>query len=81
MLELGLTGKIALVTGGSDGLGRATALRLASEGCKVAICARREDHLRAAAAVIAQATSAEVLPCRADVTSAADIDALVSATV
>jgi 3-oxoacyl-[acyl-carrier protein] reductase len=81
MMELGLTAKIALVTGGSDGLGRATALRLASEGCKVAICARREDHLVAAAAAIAAETSAEVLACRADVTSAADIDALVSATV
>jgi 3-oxoacyl-[acyl-carrier protein] reductase len=81
MMELGLTAKIALVTGGSDGLGRATALRLASEGCKVAICARREDHLVAAAAAIAAETSAEVLACRADVSSAADIDGLVSATV
>jgi 3-oxoacyl-[acyl-carrier protein] reductase len=81
MMELGLTGKIALVTGGSDGLGRATAQRLASEGCKVAICARREGYLEAAATAIAQATSAEVLPSCADVTSAADIDALVSATV
>jgi 3-oxoacyl-[acyl-carrier protein] reductase len=81
MLELGLNGRIAVVTGGSDGLGRATALRLASEGCKVAICARREDHLRAAAAAIAEETSAEVLACRADVSSAADIDALVEATL
>jgi NAD(P)-dependent dehydrogenase (short-subunit alcohol dehydrogenase family) len=80
-LELGLQGKIAIVTGGSDGLGRATALRLAAEGCKVAICARRADHLEAAAAAIAAATSAEVLACRADVASAADIDALVDATV
>jgi len=81
MLELGLNGRIAIVTGGSDGLGRATALRLAAEGCKVAICARREDHLKAAAAVITEETSAEVLACAADVSSAADIDALVEATL
>jgi 3-oxoacyl-[acyl-carrier protein] reductase len=81
VLELGLNGKVAIVTGGSDGLGRATALRLASEGCKVAICARRADHLEAAAAAIAAETSAEVLACRADVAAAADIDALVGATV
>ena len=81
MLELGLQGKIAIVTGGSDGLGRATALRLAVEGCRIAICARREDHLEAAAEAIAAETSAEVLACRADVSRAADIDALVEATV
>jgi 3-oxoacyl-[acyl-carrier protein] reductase len=81
MLDLGLKGKVAIVTGGSDGLGRATALRLASEGCKVAICGRREDHLEAAAAAIAAETLGEMLACRADVSSAADIEALVSATV
>jgi len=81
VLELGLNGKIAIVTGGSDGLGRATALRLAAEGCKVAICARREDHLQAAAAAITLATSAEILACRADVSAAADIAALVETTV
>ena len=46
MFELGLKGKIAIITGGSDGLGRATAERLAGEGAKVVICARREDHLQ-----------------------------------
>jgi NAD(P)-dependent dehydrogenase (short-subunit alcohol dehydrogenase family) len=81
MLELGLTGKVAIVTGGSDGLGRATAARLAGEGCKVVICGRREDHLQAAATAIAGETGAEVLACRADVGKAADIEALVAATV
>jgi NAD(P)-dependent dehydrogenase (short-subunit alcohol dehydrogenase family) len=81
MLELGLNGKVAIVTGGSDVLGRATAQRLAAEGCKVAICARRADHLNAAAAAIMEATTAEVLACPADVGRAADIDALVAATV
>ncbi|HEY0885165.1 MAG TPA: SDR family NAD(P)-dependent oxidoreductase, partial [Ramlibacter sp.] len=40
-MELGLKDKIAIITGGSDGLGRASALKLASEGAKVAIAARR----------------------------------------
>jgi NAD(P)-dependent dehydrogenase (short-subunit alcohol dehydrogenase family) len=81
MLELGLTGKVAIVTGGSDGLGRATAARLAAEGCKVAICGRREDHLRATAEAIAAQTGAEVLACRADVSKADDIESLVAASL
>ena len=50
MLDLGLEGKVALITGGSDGLGRAAASRLAAEGARVAICARRGPHLEEAAA-------------------------------
>ncbi len=77
MLELGLEGKVAIITGGSDGLGRATAARLAHEGCKVVICARREDHLSAAADEIVRDTGAEVVACRADVTRPADLERLV----
>ena len=67
MFDLGLRGKIAVITGGSDGLGRATAERFASEGARVVICARREEHLQRAANDIAAETGAEVVGVRADV--------------
>ena len=47
-MDLGLKDKVAAVTGGSRGIGRAIALGLAAEGCHVAICARGEEQLRAA---------------------------------
>lgn len=80
MFELGLEEKIAIITGGSDGLGRATALRLASEGCHVVICARRKDHLQSVADEIINETGARVVPIQADVSKAPDIEKLVSET-
>ena len=44
-MDLGLRGKVAMVTGASRGLGKYSALRLAAEGCDLAICARSEDAL------------------------------------
>lgn len=49
-MEFGLSGRFALVTGGSHGIGLATAKALASEGCNIAICSRSEERLRAATA-------------------------------
>ncbi len=80
MFELGLEGKVAIITGGSDGLGRATALRLAYEGCHVVICARRKDHLESVAEKIIDETNAKVIPIQADVSKAPDIKKLVSDT-
>ena len=49
-MDLELTGKVAIVTGSSRGIGRAIAMRLAEEGADVVFCARGEEALRAAVA-------------------------------
>jgi 3-oxoacyl-[acyl-carrier protein] reductase len=79
MLELGIEGKIAIITGGSDGLGRAAAERLAAEGARVAICARRKEHLEQAAEGIRKATGGQLLARVADVSRAGDCKAFVAA--
>ncbi|MDP7488288.1 MAG: SDR family NAD(P)-dependent oxidoreductase, partial [Alphaproteobacteria bacterium] len=80
MFDLGLQDKVAMITGGSDGLGLATARRLSEEGCKVAICARREEHLREAADRISAATGGQILAHRADVSIPTDVESFVAAT-
>lgn len=71
-MDLQLKGKTALVTGGSEGIGKGIALGLATEGVEVAICARRKDVLEAAAKEIADATGVKVHAITADLTKDAD---------
>lgn len=78
-MELGLRGKVALVTAASKGMGKACALGLAAEGARVAMCSRTEADIKAAADAVRAATGAEVLALAADVTRAADVKALVAA--
>ncbi len=79
-MQLSLKGKVAAVTGGSEGIGRATALRLAELGAKVAICARRAEVLEKTAGDIRK-LGAEVLAMAADATSASDMARFVGETV
>jgi NAD(P)-dependent dehydrogenase (short-subunit alcohol dehydrogenase family) len=72
--------KVALITGGSAGLGLALAERLAREGARVAIAARGEEALRQAAAELGK-SGAEILPVVADITQDADVERLVAAVV
>ena len=71
-MDLQLTDKKALVTGGSEGIGKAIARVLAREGCDVAICARRPDVLEAAAKEIAAESGRRIVPIPADLTKDAD---------
>lgn len=65
-MDLGLSGKTALVNGGSAGLGFASAMALAREGVDLVISARGEDRLRAACAAIATETGVKITPIAAD---------------
>jgi 3-oxoacyl-[acyl-carrier protein] reductase len=80
-MDLGLTGRAALVAASSKGLGKASALALAREGARVTICARNEQELSAAAEEIRDDCGAEVLAIPADLTDAAEIERVVAATV
>ena len=76
-MDLGLKGKCALVTGGSRGIGKAIALELAREGVDVAIVARDQDRLAAAATEIAAATGRRIIPFSCDVKDRARVEAMI----
>jgi 3-oxoacyl-[acyl-carrier protein] reductase len=73
-MDLRMNGKTALVTGASEGIGKAIACALAREGVDVAICARRKDKLEEAVAGIARATNRKIVAIAADLTKPADAE-------
>jgi len=79
-VDLGLRDKIALVTGGSAGIGLAVADGLAAEGAHLVLAARRPEPLEAAAAELAGRHGVEVLPVACDVATADGVAALLAAS-
>lgn len=79
-MEGAMTGKVVLVTGGSSGIGRATAIEFAKQGAKVVVAARRESEGEETVHQI-KAVGSEGLFVRTDVTNRADIEALVNMTL
>ena len=79
--HLGLKDKVILITGGSDGLGYASAELLSSQGANVVICGRRGDYLKEKADIITEKTKNEVLAIQADVSKADDCKKLVEETI
>jgi len=80
-MDLDLKDKVAIITGGSDGIGRATAYKLSSEGVSVTVCARGTDKLNRAAEEIRVATGNPVLAVSADVRSDDDVKNVVDLTL
>lgn len=76
-MDLGLRGQVAVVAAGSRGLGKAIAHAFLSEGARVAVCARGERALRAAA----EEMKGEVLAVPADVTKREDVERFIGAAV
>lgn len=79
-MDLGLRGKVAAVTGGTEGIGRATVLRLVAEGAKVALCARREELLKSFADELTKG-GADVFTVVADASKPGDMERFIDETV
>jgi NAD(P)-dependent dehydrogenase (short-subunit alcohol dehydrogenase family) len=78
-MDFGLTDKVAVITGGSVGIGLAVAHGLAAEGVHVVICARGEERVKSEAAEIAERHGVTALGIKTDVTIPKDIENLIKA--
>ena len=78
-MDLGLAGKVAIVTGGSDGIGKAAAIAMAAEGAKVAVAARTQARLDAAVADIKKESGSEdVIGVSTDVRDEDSVKAMIN---
>jgi 3-oxoacyl-[acyl-carrier protein] reductase len=80
-MDTGLKNRVAMVAASSQGIGRATAEAFAAEGCKIAMCARNAEVLKAAGEHIEQQYNADVFVSALDVTDAASVQDFVNETV
>lgn len=81
ILDLGIKNNVAIVTGSSQGIGKAIALEFAKEGCNVVICSRNEKNLQKTAKNIEQITKSKILPVTTDLTNKKSIEKMVEKTV
>ena len=79
-MDLGLKGKVAIVTGGTEGIGKATAIEFAREGAKVALCSRSADKVKQTVDEIKKA-GGDVFGMAADMSKPADIEKFMAAVV
>ncbi len=80
-MDLGLTGKVAIVTGGSRGIGKAIASELAREGADVAVCGRNQETIGEAAQALAKDTGRRIIPIVADTTQWDSVTRMVQTVV
>ena len=80
-MDLGLHGKAAIITGGSEGIGKAAAISMAAEGADVVIAARRADVLEAAADEIRAVSNHRVIALPTDVMVAEQVQSLIDTTM
>src|SRR3954466_1493159 len=80
-MDLGIRGKVALVSASSKGLGRAIAEELAAEGANLVLCARGADALRQTADAIRKSAGVTVVEVAADVSEQAGIDSVAQAAL
>jgi len=80
-MDLDLNGKVAIVTGGSKGIGKAIALELAKEGVDVAICARTLETLENTAKELAEKTGRRIVPIVADTTKTEDVNNMINKVI
>ncbi|MEM1330643.1 MAG: SDR family oxidoreductase [Planctomycetota bacterium] len=79
-MDLGIRGKVALITASSAGLGRASARALAAEGCDVALCARNAERVEQQARELASEFGVRTHTAVADVSDTGDLRTLVDGT-
>jgi 3-oxoacyl-[acyl-carrier protein] reductase len=79
-MDLGLKGRVVIITGSSQGIGRATAESFAAEGCKLSICSRNKGSIESAAEQIHKKYGTEIFALAVDVRDAKSVESFVSAT-
>jgi len=80
-MDMGIRNRIAIVTGSSEGIGKAIALNLAKEGVKLVLCARNQENLKKTSLEIEKSTGTQVLPITTNLQEKKEIKNLISKTV